>query len=66
MDRHFCAPSTGVQFARAWNETDVTDVLGVLRCPTLLIDREAGPFGPDEARHVQALIPGAELTLLPG
>ncbi len=66
MDRHFSAPSTGIQFARAWNETDVTNVLGALRCPTLLIDREAGPYGPDEARHVQTLIPGAELMLLPG
>jgi class 3 adenylate cyclase len=66
MDRHFSAPSTGLQFARAWNETDVTEVLGALRCPTLLIDREAGPFGPGEAQHVQTLIPGAALTLLPG
>jgi class 3 adenylate cyclase len=55
-----------VQFALAWNETDVTDVLGALRCPTLLIDREAGPFGPEEARYVQTLIPEAELTLLSG
>jgi class 3 adenylate cyclase len=66
VDRHFCAPSTGLQFAKAWNDTDVTNVLGALRCPTLLIDREAGPFGPDEARYVQELIPGAALTLLPG
>ena len=44
----------------------MTNALGALRCPTLLIDREAGPYGPDEARYVQTLIPGAELMLLPG
>ena len=66
MDRHFCAPSTGVHFAQAWNETDVTHVLGALRCPTLLIDREAGPFDSAEARYVQTLIPNATLKLIPG
>jgi class 3 adenylate cyclase len=66
IDRHFMAPSTAAEFARTWNETDVSEALGALRCPTLLIDREAGPFGPDEAKHVQTLIPEAALTLLPG
>jgi len=64
--RHFMAPSTAVEFARTWDETDVSHALGALRCPTLLIDREGSPFGPDEARHVQTLIPGAELKLLQG
>jgi class 3 adenylate cyclase len=64
--RHFMAPSTAVEFIRVWNETDVRDALGALRCPTLLTTRTDNPHGTDEARSVQTMIPGAELELLPG
>jgi class 3 adenylate cyclase len=66
LDRHFIAPSTGVEFAKAENETDVTQVLSALRCPTLLIARRDLAAGIEEGRFVQDLISGAELTLVPG
>jgi len=64
--RHFASPSTAVEFARTWNETDVSKALGALHCPTLLIGREGDPFGSEEAKHVQTLIPGADLKILHG
>jgi class 3 adenylate cyclase len=66
LDRHFAAPSTGAEFAQAENETDVTHVLDTLRCPTLLITRSAMLESVEEARFVQDLIPGAELSLVSG
>ena len=66
LDRHFAAPSTGGEWSRTENETDVTDVLSVLSCPTLLLDHEASPTEAAESRFVQGLIPGAELVLIPG
>ncbi|MEO8425114.1 MAG: adenylate/guanylate cyclase domain-containing protein [Actinomycetota bacterium] len=66
LDRHFIAPSTAVDWVRTWFETDVTHVLGVISCPTLLIDHEASPTGAAESRFVQALIADAELVLIPG
>jgi class 3 adenylate cyclase len=70
LHRYFMAPSTAAEWTRTWDETDVSDVLGALRCPTLLITRgESRTYGAelaDEARYVQSLIPDAELALLPG
>ena len=66
LDRHFIAPSTAVDWVRSWFETDVTQVLGILACPTLLIDHEASRTGAAESRFVQSLIPDAELVLIPG
>ena len=44
----------------------MTQVLGILGCPTLLIDHEASRTGAAESRFVQSLIPDAELVLIPG
>jgi pimeloyl-ACP methyl ester carboxylesterase len=40
LDRHFMAPSTAAEWIRVESETDVTAVLPLLRCPTLLLDYE--------------------------
>jgi class 3 adenylate cyclase len=66
QDRHFMAPSTGAQFAQAENETDVTHVLGALRCPTLLLARRDIPDSVDQSRFVKTLITDAQLSLVPG
>lgn len=66
LDRHFVAPSTAADWIRMASETDVTEVLPLLRCPTLLLDHERSPIDAAQSRHVQALIPGAELALIPG
>ncbi len=66
LRRHFMAPSTAIELERTWNETDVTQVLGALRCPVLLFDRPDTPFDFAEVEYVQTLIPGAEVTRLTG
>jgi class 3 adenylate cyclase len=64
LDRHFMAPSTAADWVSVESETDVTAVLPLLRCPTLVVDHEQSSTGAAESRYVQSLIPGAELTLL--
>ena len=66
LDRHFMAPSTAADWITVESETDVTAVLPLLRCPTLLLDYEQSSTGAAESRHVQSRIPGAELALIPG
>ena len=60
LDRHFMAPSTAAQWIQVESETDVTAVLPLLRCPTLVLDYEQSSTGAAESRHVQSRIPGAE------
>ncbi len=66
LDRHFMAPSTAANWISVESETDVTAVLALLRCPTLLLDYEHSSTGAAESRHVQSRIPGAELALISG
>jgi class 3 adenylate cyclase len=66
LDRHFMAPSTVVNWMNAESETDVRAVLPLLRCATLVLDHKASPSKAAESRHVQGLIPGAELALVSG
>ena len=66
LDRHFMAPSTAADWITVESETDVTAVLPLLRCPTLLLDYEQSSTDAAESRHVQSRIPGAELALVPG
>ncbi len=65
-DRHFMAPSTAAEWIMVESETDVTSVLTSLRCPTLLLDWEQSDTGAAQSRHVQSLIPGAQLALISG
>lgn len=65
LDRHFMAPSTAAEWSRVTGETDVTAVLPLLSCPTLLLDSEQSSTAA-ETRHVQLMIPGAQLQLLSG
>ena len=66
LDRHFMAPSTAAEWIRVEGETDVTAVLPLLRCPTLVLDYEESPTGAAQSRHVQSRIPGAQLQLISG
>lgn len=65
LDRNFMAPSTAAEWIQVSSETDVTAVLPLLRCPTLLLDIEQSPTAA-ETRHVQSMIPGAQLQLISG
>ena len=66
LDRHFMAPSTAADWIRVESETDVTAVLPLLRCPTLVLDYEQSPTGAAQSRYVQSRIPGAQLQLISG
>jgi len=66
LDRHFIAPSTAVDWINMESETDVTAVLPLLHCPTLVLDYDASSTGAAESRHVQTMIAGAELALISG
>jgi class 3 adenylate cyclase len=66
LDRHFMAPSTAAEWMYVENQTDVTAILPLLRCPTLVLDYEESLNGPAESRHVHSMIPGAPLQLISG
>ena len=66
LDRHFMAPSTAAEWIQVESETDVTAVLPLLRCPTLVLDYEQSPTDAAQSRHVQSRIPGAHLQLISG
>jgi class 3 adenylate cyclase len=66
LDRHFMAPSTAADWIRVESETDVTAVLPLLRCPTLVLDHERSPTRAAQSRYVQSRIPGAQLQLISG
>jgi class 3 adenylate cyclase len=66
LDRHFMAPSTAAQWIQVESETDVTAVLPLLRCPTLVLDYEQSSTDAAQSRHVQSRIPGAQLQLISG
>lgn len=66
LDRHFMAPSTAAEWIQVESETDVTAVLPLLRCPTLVLDYEQSSTDAAQSRHVQSRIPDAELQLISG
>jgi class 3 adenylate cyclase len=66
LDRHFMAPSTAAEWIQVESETDVTAVLPLLTCPTLVLDYEQSSTGAAQSRHVQAAIPAAQLQLISG
>ena len=66
VDRHFMAPSTAAEWIQVEGETDVTAVFPLLRCPTLVLDYEESPTAAAQSRHVQSMVPGAQLQLISG
>jgi class 3 adenylate cyclase/pimeloyl-ACP methyl ester carboxylesterase len=66
LDRHFMAPSSAAEWMYVENQTDVTAVLPLLRCPTLVLDYEKSARSPAESRHVHSMIPSAQLQLISG
>jgi pimeloyl-ACP methyl ester carboxylesterase len=57
LDRQFMAPSTAAEWIQVESETDVTAVLPLLRCPTLVLDYEQSSTGAAQSRYVQSRIP---------
>ena len=54
-----------VALTRMFYESDVRDVLGAIRVPTLVLSRGGGAM-EEEARAFAALIPGAQRQTMPG
>lgn len=65
-DRHFVAPSTAGDWLAVESETDVRSLLPLVHCPVLILDYERSSTAAAESRHVQSLIPRAELALMQG
>ena len=63
MHRLSASPTAAADFARMAMETDITDVLGSIRVPTLVLHREAQR---GEARYIAERIPGAEVIEMRG
>jgi len=69
------SPSGAVDFLRTYFETDISDVLPLIRVPTLVLYRpeaspavrpDGVPTGEIDARRVAALIPDARAVAIPG
>lgn len=61
------AVSTQVGFIPAIADSDITDALPRIKCPTLVITTEGSALGSvEEVRAWQRLIPRSELLVLPG
>jgi class 3 adenylate cyclase len=63
MHRHSASPAGAADFVRMSVETDITDVLGSIRVPTLILHRDASAR---DARLVAAEIPQASVIHLGG
>jgi pimeloyl-ACP methyl ester carboxylesterase/DNA-binding winged helix-turn-helix (wHTH) protein len=67
LERHSATPDVAAGFVARSNEIDVTDILGSIPCPTLLIHRTGDGLIPIEnPRALAEAIPDAELVELPG
>jgi pimeloyl-ACP methyl ester carboxylesterase/DNA-binding CsgD family transcriptional regulator len=65
--REAAEPQTAAALLRLCYDVDVTDSLGKVRAPTLVVHREGDRAAPvEQARVVAAGIAGARLELLPG
>jgi class 3 adenylate cyclase len=54
-------------FGRAMRDVDTSEILGSVRCPTLVVQRRNSRIsGVDVARKLTAAIPGAQLALMEG
>lgn len=64
--RNACTPDVARELARIWFDTDVRGVLESVTTPTLLLVHEDRPKSLERATHVAALMPTAEVRVMPG
>ncbi len=65
--RNSASPKTAELITRLNAEIDIREVLPLVSCPTLIVNRENDAWGPaDEARYMAGLIPNSALKILPG
>lgn len=63
QSRNACTPDVARRMAEIWWETDVRAILPAVRCPTLILGREADDMS--ELEYIASLMPNAELRSLP-
>jgi class 3 adenylate cyclase len=63
--RFSATPTAAEAFSRAWDETDVREVLTSVGAPTLLLFREEEDGDRDEVEHTASLFPIARVVALP-
>jgi class 3 adenylate cyclase len=66
LSRATATPDVARELARVWYETDVRDVLGSVRVPTLLLAYEGNEIEVAEAKYVASLMSDAQLVIRPG
>jgi pimeloyl-ACP methyl ester carboxylesterase len=67
LERHSATPDVGAGLVARANEIDVSDVLGSIQAPTVVLHRTGDPVVPvAHARALADAIPGARYVELPG
>ena len=66
LSRHTTTPDVARELARVWYETDIRDVLRVVRIPTLLIAHEEDEAMAGEAEYIASIMPEATLRIMSG
>ena len=64
--RGSCTPDIAREMEKIWAEIDVTNVLGAVRTPTLLLAHKERKDSLDIAEYVAAKMPAAEVRAMPG
>lgn len=64
--RNTCTPDVAIAMNEMWWETDLTEVLPSVRVPTLLLVESPDETYLAKAEYVAALMPAAELVVIPG
>jgi class 3 adenylate cyclase len=60
------SPGSAAAYVRLNDDVDVCDVLGSVRVPTLVVQRESAHWDVRSSRYLAAHVPGARLVELPG
>lgn len=67
FQRHAATRGTALRYVELMFQIDVTDVLGAITAPTLVLSREHDPIlHEDTQRAIADAIPGARIELFPG
>jgi class 3 adenylate cyclase len=65
LGRHTATPDVARELTRIWYQTDIRPVLPLVNVPALLLDQQTTQIDVEETQYVAALMPLAELRVLP-
>ena len=67
IQRSTTSPENAARFREVLNDIDVTDVIGEVKCPALVLHRRGDAVAPfEEGRRVAAMLPDARFVALEG